>query len=150
MINSSEEIEDRDDFEYPITTLTDEEGDYNASSNDGGEADNDPSRSMEPRPNINSQLNYTWPQSTNENETEQQQYTNGVENDANANPTLLGREFVSEEEADTCYRDYARKIGFGVRRHNKRRNVNSKITGRTWVYSREGFRPAKRLEKRSK
>lgn len=147
MTNSSEEIEDIDDFEYPITTLAGEEGDYNASSNDGGEANNDPSGSMEPEPNINSQLNYTWPQSTNENEFEQRQYTDGVENDANENPTLLGREFGSEEEADMCYREYARKIGFGVRRHNKRRNVNGKITGRTWVCSGEGFRPTKHLEK---
>ncbi|KAH9685713.1 protein FAR1-RELATED SEQUENCE 5 [Citrus sinensis] len=64
--------------------------------------------------------------------------------------TMLGREFESEEQAETCYQQYARKAGFGIRRDNIRRNVNGNITGRTWVCSREGFRAAKYLQKRSR
>ncbi|KDO38459.1 hypothetical protein CISIN_1g047657mg, partial [Citrus sinensis] len=55
-------------------------------------------------------------------------------------------EFGSEEEVEICFREYARTKGFGIRKHNKRRNVQGKITHIAWVCSREGFRYRKHLE----
>lgn len=123
-------------MEYPVTTEANIYGQWNVSSNDEGEAHNDDSGSIELQANINSEMG------TNQTEIDQQQCTERVENDVHAMPTLLGREFESAEQAETCYRQYARKAGFRVRRHNIRRNVNGNIIGRTWVCSREGFRPA--------
>lgn len=57
---------------------------------------------------------------------------------------------MSEEKVDMCYREYVKRVGFGVRRYNNRRNVNSNIISRTWVCSREGFRPAKHIKERSR
>ncbi|ESR59048.1 hypothetical protein CICLE_v10018266mg [Citrus x clementina] len=128
MNNSNEEQEDRDDLEYPVTIEADIYGQWNVSSNDEGEAHNDDFGSIELQTDINNEMG------TNQTEIDQQQC----------------REFESEEQAETYYRQYARKAGFGVRRHNIRRNVNGNITGRTWVCSREGFRPAKYLQKKSR
>ncbi|KAK9225449.1 hypothetical protein WN943_010491 [Citrus x changshan-huyou] len=144
MKNSNEEQEDRDDLEYPVTTQADIDGWWNVSSNDEGEAHNDESGSIELQADINSEMG------TNQKQTDRQQCTERDENDVLAMPTMLGREFESEEQAETCYQQYARKAGFGVRRDNIRRNVNGNITGRTWVCSREGFRAAKYLQKRSR
>lgn len=57
---------------------------------------------------------------------------------------------MNKEEADMCYREYARRIGFVAQKHKKHRNVNGSMTGRTWVCGREGFRPAKHTEKRTR
>lgn len=61
-------------------------------------------------------------------------------------PPMLEKEFGSEEEVEICFREYARTKGFGIRKHNKRRNVQGKITHIAWVCSREGFRYRKHLE----
>lgn len=57
---------------------------------------------------------------------------------------------MSEDKADMCYREYARRVGYGVRRHTNRRNVNGNIIGRMWVCNRERFRPAKHIKERSR
>lgn len=41
-------------------------------------------------------------------------------------PPMLEKEFGSEEEVEICFREYARTKGFGIRKHNKRRNVQGK------------------------
>ncbi|KAH9803232.1 protein FAR1-RELATED SEQUENCE 5 [Citrus sinensis] len=117
MKNSNEEQEDRDDLEYPVTTEADIDGWWNVSSNDEGEAHNDESGSIKLQVDINSEMG------TNQNQTDRQQCTERDENDVLAMPTMLGREFESEEQAETW---------------------------RTWVCSREGFRAAKYLQKRSR
>ena len=60
---------------------------------------------------------------------------------------ILSKEFETAEAAENAYRQYARFVGFGVRRHNKRWNVNGKLTGRKWVCSRQGWREKKYLQK---
>lgn len=150
MTDPSEGTEDRDDFQYPITEAADDDGDSNEYTHDRGDADNNPRGSRGLELEINNQQDCTKPQSTNQSESQPQQCTDGIENDTNVIPTLLCKEFVNKEEADMCYREYARRVGFGLRKHNKRRNVNGSMTGRTWVCSRYGFRPAKHMEKRTR
>lgn len=48
-------------------------------------------------------------------------------------PPMLEKEFGSEEEVEICFREYTRTKGFGIRKHNKRRNVQGKITHIAWV-----------------
>ena len=59
----------------------------------------------------------------------------------------LSKDFETQEAAEIAYHQYARSVGFGVRRHNKRWNVNGKLTGRKWVCSRQGWRQQKYLRK---
>lgn len=58
---------------------------------------------------------------------------------------VLGREFTTDEDADSFYCKYAKEMGFGVRRHNKRWKTKGVLIGRKWVCSREGYRPKKFL-----
>ncbi|KAK9232794.1 hypothetical protein WN943_023042 [Citrus x changshan-huyou] len=60
---------------------------------------------------------------------------------------IVGKEFVSEAEAESFFIEYARVMGFGVRRHNKRWNTKGTLIGRIWVCSRQGFRQKKFLER---
>ncbi|KAH9698471.1 protein FAR1-RELATED SEQUENCE 5 [Citrus sinensis] len=63
---------------------------------------------------------------------------------------IVGKEFVSEAEAKSFFIEYARVMGFGVRRHNKRRNTKGKLIGRIWVCSRQGFRQKKFVERENR
>ncbi|KAH9779917.1 protein FAR1-RELATED SEQUENCE 5 [Citrus sinensis] len=58
---------------------------------------------------------------------------------------VVGKEFASEEKAELFFTEYARAIGFGVRRHNKRWNTKGMLIGRIWVCSKQGFRSKKFL-----
>ncbi|KAH9744126.1 protein FAR1-RELATED SEQUENCE 5 [Citrus sinensis] len=86
-------------------------------------------------------------------EEEEENEVNNVSNTANSELTLrmietmdvLGREFVTDKEADSFFCKYAKAMGFGVRRHNKRWNTKGVLMGRKWVCSREGYRPKKFL-----
>ncbi|KAK9215764.1 hypothetical protein WN944_007770 [Citrus x changshan-huyou] len=60
---------------------------------------------------------------------------------------IVGKEFVSEAEAESFFIEYARVMGFGVRRHNKRWNTKGMLIGRIWVCSKQGFRQKKFLER---
>ncbi|KAH9769880.1 protein FAR1-RELATED SEQUENCE [Citrus sinensis] len=53
---------------------------------------------------------------------------------------------VNQQE-ESFFIEYARVMGFGVRRHNKRWNTKGMLIGRIWVCSRQGFRQKKFLEK---
>ncbi|GAY48390.1 hypothetical protein CUMW_111310, partial [Citrus unshiu] len=50
---------------------------------------------------------------------------------SNAMNAWTSKESMSEEKVDMCYREYVKRVGFGVRRYNNRRNVNSNIISRT-------------------
>ncbi|XP_024042986.1 protein FAR1-RELATED SEQUENCE 5 [Citrus clementina] len=58
---------------------------------------------------------------------------------------VVGKEFASEEKTELFFTEYARAIGFGVRRHNKRWNTKGMLIGRIWVCSKQGFRSHKFL-----
>ncbi|KAL9408394.1 hypothetical protein AB3S75_046870 [Citrus x aurantiifolia] len=59
---------------------------------------------------------------------------------------VIGRVFSSIEEAETFYFDYAKSIGFSVRKNIMRTNVQGQVTIRRWVCSKEGKRSKKYLE----
>ncbi|KAH9646936.1 protein FAR1-RELATED SEQUENCE [Citrus sinensis] len=59
---------------------------------------------------------------------------------------VIGRVFSSIEEAETFYFDYAKSIGFSVRKNIMRTNVQGQVTVRRWVCSKEGKRSKKYLE----
>lgn len=73
-----------------------------------------------------------------EAEEEAENEVNNVSNTANSESTLrmietvdvLGREFATDKEADSFFCKYAKVMGFGVRRHNKRWNTKGVLIGR--------------------
>ncbi|KAL9415047.1 hypothetical protein AB3S75_043342 [Citrus x aurantiifolia] len=63
---------------------------------------------------------------------------------------VIGRVFASIEEAETFYFDYAKSIGFSVRKNIMRTNVQGQVTIRRWVCSKEGKRSKKYLQLRDR
>ncbi|GAY65325.1 hypothetical protein CUMW_240240 [Citrus unshiu] len=98
---------------------------------------------------LEQQINVDGPDE-NENEVTE---TRGVQTQETIdNMEFVGKEFATEDEADHFYHEYAKFVGFGVRRNTKRYDKQGMLTGRQWVCSKQGFRPQKylRLANRSR
>ncbi|KAK2634432.1 hypothetical protein Ddye_029224 [Dipteronia dyeriana] len=63
---------------------------------------------------------------------------------------MLGREFLSLNEAEVFYEKYAKVIGFNVRKDDKRTDKHGSVTLRRWVCAKEGYRPQKSGQKRDR
>ncbi|XP_052291814.1 protein FAR1-RELATED SEQUENCE 5-like [Citrus sinensis] len=147
MTDSDEGLYDGDDMQYQINVTSDDERSSDASAHNEVETDNE-GAGMVAEPQLNIEGDNRGGSGQLENDTQQQQCTEDCSEAESALPEMLAKEFASEEEAGICYQEYARTVGFGIRKHNKRRNVKGNITGRTWVCSRQGFRAAKHMENR--
>ncbi|GAY64419.1 hypothetical protein CUMW_233440 [Citrus unshiu] len=147
MTDSDEGLYDGDDMQYQINVTSDDERSSDASAHNEVETDNE-GAGMVAEPQLNIEGDNRGGNGQLENDTQQQQCTDDRSEAQSALPEMLAKEFASEEEAGICYQEYARTVGFGIRKHNKRRNVKGNITGRTWVCSRQGFRAAKHMQNR--
>ncbi|XP_060963254.1 protein FAR1-RELATED SEQUENCE 5-like [Cannabis sativa] len=65
---------------------------------------------------------------------------------------MVGKEFLSIEQAEKFYFLYAKLIGFSVRKKLKRKNKSGVVNCRSWLCSSEGFRDEKykHIENRKK
>ncbi|XP_024042873.1 protein FAR1-RELATED SEQUENCE 5-like [Citrus clementina] len=147
MTDSDEGLYDGDDMQYQINVTSDDERSSDASAHNEVETDNE-GAGMVAEPQLNIEGDNRGGNGQLENDTQQQQCTDDRSEAQSALSEMLAKEFASEEEAGICYQEYARTVGFGIRKHNKRRNVKGNITGRTWVCSRQGFRAAKHMQNR--
>ena len=53
---------------------------------------------------------------------------------------IMGREFVTLEDAESFYMSYARHVGFGVENYLLKKTLTGVPHLRTWVCNKEGMR----------
>ncbi|OMO96662.1 hypothetical protein CCACVL1_04842 [Corchorus capsularis] len=81
--------------------------------------------------------------SNGEAEVQQQSKTKTKGTEVTFRAPELDMEFSSEEEAYKFYKDYAKAIGFSVRKGKYQRSSNGSIRKRNFLCSKEGFRLSK-------
>lgn len=71
----------------------------------------------------------------------------GANNEMLISTDIIGKEFANEVDAKSFFSEYARVMGFGLRRHNKRWNTKGILIGRIWVCTRQRFCHQRFLER---